>query len=307
MGPRVFDWSVPYGRRPDGGTWSFRGVSLIGSRPGPSTCFVSGIYGDKPLACQSLVDLVARLRDEDLVGEVHVVPAANLPAIEAGTRANPDGHLLNRRFPGRPDGFLTDQLAHHLVGAVLERSDFIVDVHSGTPTMGLWYTYDFGTPEASASFGYLPVIVGYGQTGQLSHAATAAGATSFLVEFGGGAIAHPAVGVEGCLNVLRYREQVGGVRTGPPAVPRITDRQLCLASANGALWGRYGTDRVGSTIEAGPVAEIRTVTDGSVLEQFSADRDGWLLMTVTTPAAVTPGSFAAMIGYGSDLIEVPVP
>ena len=134
MGVTTRTWDIAVGGRIDGDPWPVRVVELTGSRSGPTTAFVSGIFGDKPLACLALHELERRLEVVDLRGTVLLVPAANPPALDAGTRISPDSLYLNRRFPGQPTGALTDQIAHHLTEQVLRRADAVVDLHSGTPT-----------------------------------------------------------------------------------------------------------------------------------------------------------------------------
>lgn len=300
---------IAVGKRIDGSPWRLRVIEYTGSSPGAATAVVAGVYGDKPMSCLA-VHAVDRLLAgaSELSGTVILVPAVNLPALEAGTRINPDHHPLNRRFPGAPTGFLTDQIAHALIGELADRVDCILDLHSGTPTMALWYTYDFGDLELSAAFGYLPVIEGHQSPGQLGTAATGQGLSSLLAEWGGGSIDSLDAGVEGTLNVLRYRGHLGGDLTGPAQIPVIRDRRLMLASVPGAFESRVGTDGVGGLIEPGVVGWVTNVVTGERLEEFTVDEEGaLLLMTVTAPAMVRPGDFVFMVGYPDREISLPRP
>ena len=301
-------WEVPVGRRADGQPWNLRFVEVTGSRPGPTTAFVSGIFGDKPLGVMALWGLLQRLEESDeLAGTVVLCPAANPPALEVGTRVSPDHLYLNRVFPGASRGFLTNQVAAALIGTLTERTDCVVDLHSGTPTMALWYSYDYGNPEFTASFGYTPVVCNFGQQGQLCQAIADAGGTAALVEFGGGALGDPAVGVEGCLNVLRYRGQLGGTSTGPRTVPLIDgDVSLYMPSQVGVLTSRYQTDEVGRPIEAGWVAQLDCPATGGRLEDFAIERSGGLLMLAnTSPTMIGPGDFGSVVAFPSGEIAVP--
>ncbi len=299
---------VPVSQRADGQPWQVRIVTVEGASPGPVTAFVAGIFGDKPLATAALWALARRLESErDLRGSVILIPAANPFALETGTRVSPDHLYLNRVFPGAAQGFVTQQLANVLLTELLNATDTVVDLHSGTPTMSLWYSYDYGDVEFSASFGYTPVVTNFAQPGQLSKAVVDAGGKSVLVEFGGGMLGDHAIGVEGCLNVLRYREQLGGRVTGPDRVPLIEgDVSLYLPSATGILTSRYATDRVGQSIPKGPVAELHCAGTGEQLEEFSAERDGGLLMLARiSPTMITAGEFGAVVAYPTKEIDVP--
>ena len=184
-------WSVPIGRRIDGAPWQVRFVEFRGATPGPATAIVAGLYGDKPLGSIALHRLEQHLMQEQLKGTVLLAPAVNLPALQVGTRVSPDHLYLNRRFPGTPSGFLTDQVAHAVAAVVYEHSDCVIDLHSGTPGMALWYSYDAGDLELTSSFGYLPVVVGFRPGGQISATAVERGLSGFLPEFGGGEPALP--------------------------------------------------------------------------------------------------------------------
>ncbi len=318
-------------RRVDGGTWNTRFHRLVGARPGPATAIVAGVIGDKPLAVLAVHELRKILLGSDLAGTVTLVPAANPFGLTAGTRHNPDLLELNRRFPGRPMGFLTDQVAHSLLSALLKEADCIVDLHSGTPARGLHYTYDYGDLELSASFGYLPVVINRHVPGQLSHAATAAGASSFLAEFGGGESNDTTLGVEGCLNTLRYRGHLDGVPTGPDEVPILDQVKVFLASHAGALDGRYGPSQVGIRAKAGPVGWVRDLVTGERVEEFLVDEIGsqagmgpgfelwgpgsmreftvteepYLMLAPARPAIVNPGEFTYAVGWPGKMIPTP--
>ena len=301
-------WEVPVGRRADGRPWSLRFVEVTGSRPGTTTAFVSGVFGDKPLGVMALWGLLRRLEaSADLAGTVVLCPAANPPALEVGTRVSPDHLYLNRVFPGAPRGFLTNQVAAALLAELTERTDCVVDLHSGTPTMALWYSYDYGDPEFTASFGYTPVIRNFAQPGQLCKAVADAGGTAALVEFGGGALGDPGVGVEGCLNVLRYRGQLGGRSTGPRTVPLIDgDVSLYVPSQVGVLTSCHPTTAVGRPIDAGWVARLDCPATGERLDEFAVERpDGLLMLANTSPTMINPGDFGSAVAFPSREIAVP--
>lgn len=306
MSTRSF--SVQVGRRADGSPWNLHFVEIKGATAGPATAFVGAVFGDKPLGALALWDLARTLaaQSAQLKGTVLLCPAANPFALEARTRVSPDHLYLNRVFPGAPAGALTLQLAHALLQVLRDATDCVVDLHSGTPDMSLWYSYDYGDEALSAAFGYTPIITGMAQPGQLSKAFVDGGGKSVLVEFGGGALSGTQVAVDGCLNILRHRGQWAGLRTGPSRVPVIErDVSLFIPSSTGVLVLDHPTEAAGKPVPRGPVARIVCPGTGEVLERFAAERDGALLMLArSSPAMVNPGEFAAGIGYPSREIEV---
>ncbi len=56
-----------------------------------------------------------------------------------------DGKNLNRVFPGRPDGTLSERIAHEITTQVIAKADFLVDLHAGDGN------------EALRPYAYMPV------------------------------------------------------------------------------------------------------------------------------------------------------
>ena len=331
MSVSVTSWDVDVpGKRIDGEPWRIRFHELQGSRPGPATAIVAGIIGDKPLAVLAVHSLMQKLSEMDLAGTVVLVPAANPFGLQGGERHNPDLIELNRRFPGRPSGFMSDQVAHTLITALLDKVDCVVDLHSGTPSRALNYTYDYGDLGLSASFGYLPVVVDRHVPGQLSQAVVASGGSSFLAEFGGAELNDPTPGVEGCLNTLRYRGHLESERTGPTQVPILDRIKVFLASHEGALDGRCGPLDLGNPVDAGALGWISNVVSGERAEEFLVEGPGetagtgpgfdlWgpalekpfevteaplLMLAPSTPAMVRPGEFTYAVGWAREYLNV---
>lgn len=302
------DYSIEVSRRADGEPWRLNFVELAGDKPGPVTAFVAGVFGDKPLCSLALWALTERLLGEpDLRGRVLLCPAANPFALQSGTRVSPDHLYLNRVFPGASKGFLTQQIAYVLINELSNATDCVIDLHSGTPDMALWYSYDYGDEELSASFGYTPVVKNMAQPGQLSKAFVDGGGKSVLIEFGGGALSDVTVGVEGCLNILRYREQLDGRASGPGKVALIDGRvSMYLPSETGALVSAYSTSQVGQQIAKGPVAWLVNPGSGERVEEFAVEDEGALLLLArSSPAMLNPGDFGSVFAYPQ--CEIPVP
>lgn len=305
MEPRSERW-IEVGRRIDGSRWTIRVIEHRGGTDGPTTVVLGGMLGDKPLGCLAVLELDRRLRAAtDLVGGVVLVPAANPPALEHATRENPDHLTLTRQFPGASAGFLTDQIAAALLEQVIDGADCVVDLHSGSPTMALSYTYDYGDRGLSAAFGHLPVVLGHTAAGQLGLLADQLGIGFLLPEFGGGPLTDSSVGVEGVLNVLRYRGQLSGGMSGPATVPLIERKELFRASAHGVLVATGVTAAgVGRPVAAGELGRLLDVATGETIETYEIAVDSILLMARTTPIMLRPGDFAFMTGAVVDELDV---
>jgi N-alpha-acetyl-L-2,4-diaminobutyrate deacetylase len=94
------------------------------------------VHGDEYEGPLALVDLARGVSAERLNGRVIVLPFLNFPAFRAARRLSPiDGGNLNRLFPGRPDGTLTEKIADYVQRHLLPLADFVLDIHSGGRTL----------------------------------------------------------------------------------------------------------------------------------------------------------------------------
>jgi hypothetical protein len=323
--PEAKRWHIDLGgMRMDGPPWRIS-VQEFGGGPGPATLIVAGMIGDKPLGVLALHDLATHLADETIKGTVLVVPMLNPFGFSGGTRHNPDLVELNRRFPGSPRGLLSDQLAHTVITQLLPRVDAVIDVHSGTNVRTTEYIYDYDNEEFSASFAYLPIMVGRHTPGQLCTTARAAGKLAALIEFGGPGRNSTERAVEGCLNMLRHRGQIGGAPTGPERVAVLDQIKLFNASTAGALCSNYGPEHVGGRAAPGVLGWVASLSTGERLEEFTIEAigttagmgpgfDRWgpspmrpftvteppvLMLAQTVPSLVQPGALTYIVGWGA--------
>jgi uncharacterized protein len=111
-----------------------------GARPGPVLTIAAGIHGDEFPPILALQRLRTEVRPADLSGTLVLVHLANTRGFLGRTIArNPvDGKNLNRVFPGKADGTLTEKVAHLLTTEVVNRTDYLVDMHAGSANESLW-------------------------------------------------------------------------------------------------------------------------------------------------------------------------
>jgi predicted deacylase len=116
-----------------GGTPGFETpIVSIRNGDGPRVLCLAGVHGDEPDG-QLVASELARSVDQDQIrGQLIILPAANMPAAVAGSRKSPlDGGDLNRSFPGDPNGTPTQRLAHLIETTLVPGSDLVIDLHSG--------------------------------------------------------------------------------------------------------------------------------------------------------------------------------
>ncbi len=111
-------------------------ITVVKRGEGPTALFTGGNHGDEYEGPVALFDLARQLKAEEIQGRVIIVPAMNCPAFLAARRTSPvDGGNLNRLFPGRPDGSLTEKIADYFQRVLLPMADLVADIHSGGKTL----------------------------------------------------------------------------------------------------------------------------------------------------------------------------
>ena len=127
---------LPYSR--DDSAWGsvMIPITVVKNGDGPTALLTGANHGDEYEGPLALVDLASTLSAEDVSGRVIIVPFMNEPAFAAGRRTSPiDGGNMNRAFPGRPDGTVTEKIADYLQRRLLPMADVVLDFHSGGKTL----------------------------------------------------------------------------------------------------------------------------------------------------------------------------
>ncbi|AZH26165.1 succinylglutamate desuccinylase/aspartoacylase family protein [Haloplanus aerogenes] len=109
-------------------------VTIDAPNDGPTAVVVGGMHGDEPSGYRAASDVASWAFD---AGKLVVLPKANQPAIERGTRHNDNGDL-NRKFPtGRE---VETKLARAIWQLVEETDpDVVLDLHS---SKGVYRTHE---------------------------------------------------------------------------------------------------------------------------------------------------------------------
>ena len=111
-------------------------VTVVKNDVGPTVIFTGANHGDEYEGPIALWWLSNELKSKDIRGRVIIVPAMNYPAFKAGKRTSSiDGGNMNRAFPGRPDGTITEIIADYFNRVLLPMADYVADMHSGGKTL----------------------------------------------------------------------------------------------------------------------------------------------------------------------------
>lgn len=180
-------------------------LTIGGVHDGPTLYMQGGIHGDELTGVAVLRHAIQTIDPAHLSGTVVIVPVANVPAYLTRSRA----YLHEERysdiydlFPGRPDGLLSERIAHALFDSFITQADLSIDFHSAldgceiVPFTYVWPddnnhgSLEFRESQAKA-FGtdyvyYHDAVSKFGTTvgGGLSVDADAAGAPLMIAEMG---------------------------------------------------------------------------------------------------------------------------
>lgn len=190
---------LPYSR--DDSAWGavMIPVTVAKHGDGPTALLTGGNHGDEYEGPIALMGLANRIDAEEISGRVIIVPAMNYPAFRAGTRTSPiDRGNMNRLFPGRPDGGVTEKIADYFQRCLLPMADYVLDIHSGGKTLDflpLAAAHVLGDKDQQArcvaameAFGapYSMMLLELDAAGMYDSAAEAMGKVFLSTELGGG-------------------------------------------------------------------------------------------------------------------------
>ncbi|MBM3450245.1 MAG: succinylglutamate desuccinylase [Armatimonadetes bacterium] len=240
---------IPVGKRAGAGPIEIPLTVVNGAHDGPTLWLDGSLHGDEHEGPIALLHMINRLDPESLRGCVVCVPVVNVPAWEFSTRGNP-GDLftydLNRIYPGRPDGHLTERIADAHYQEMIEHADMEISVHSGGAHSYLAYAQFFsGTPEgyelAKAMGPKWDLLLKHaGERGSPQAMMRAKGRPAITVELGGLCDTFPdrfrATGEHlygAFLNVMRHYKMIDGKTEYAPKWMVGVQKTVILAPTSG--------------------------------------------------------------------------
>lgn len=285
-----------------------------GQRPGPVLALVAGNHGYEYAPILALQRLRSRLDPKALSGTVIMVHVANMPSFLRRTiyYSPVDGQNLNRVYPGKKDGTVSNRIAYAITKEVIERSDYLVDLHCGDGNESLRpYSYwtDSGQPKVdevakqmAIAFGLDHIVIDTDRPKDpnnsvyCANTATTRGKPAITTESGGlGRIEEDAIAriERGVMNLLRLFKMIDGApeMTGHPL---WIDRSEVLRSGVTGIF--YPLVEKGHAVQKGTLLGYVTDFFGNRIEEVRAPLSGILLYILGTPP-VSAGEPLAFVGH----------
>ena len=209
-------------------------LTVIRNGSGPTVILQGGNHGDEYEGPIVLGEIIRGLAPEAMNGRLIIVPAVNLPAVEASRRVSPlDDLNFNRTFPGDPLGSITQQISHYASSVLYPLADAFIDLHSGGSSLSIIPSAVLepcGDPQLDArnraaveafQAPFKVQISNFGDPRTSTSTAVRAGLVTVGTEMAGtGTVTPEAVRIcrRGVHNVLRHLGVLeGGLEKGPEA------------------------------------------------------------------------------------------
>ena len=285
-----------------------------GGQPGPTLALIAGTHGSEVAPIVALQRVRAVLDPTRLRGTVLIVHVANMPSFLGRTvyYSPVDGKNLNRVYPGRPDGTVSERIAYAITREIIERADYLVDIHSGDGNESLRpYTYwsplgldtraDSIAREMALAWGNDHIVIDTlrPRDRQASvytqNTAHIRGKPALTTEAGYLGLASEDMvqrNVDGVFRMLRYLRMLPGdvelVRQ-----PLFFERTEVLRSPGTGVW--HPKVERGQSVQKGTLIGVLTDFFGTPQAEIRAPFGGIVLYVVGTPA-MSQGEPVGMIG-----------
>jgi uncharacterized protein len=277
---------------------------IEGDRPGPCLLITAGVHASEYCSIETAIRLLMTQPDK-IRGSLVIFPILNVQGFRRRSIyvMPEDGKNLNRMFPGKPDGSVSERLAHWLVTEIYPNVDAYLDLHGGDLDESLapftiYPRHCEKSKELARVFG-IPVAIASSSEGNTVSAAYKVGVPSILPEVSGNGLwGEDTVRkmMEGVERVMYHLGMIDGpVKRAEENEPRHVTMWVPLASADG-LW--YPAKEISDPVSVGDVlGEIKDVF-GEVLETIRSEKDGFVLYRLTS-LAVNQGE--ALLGVGTSI------
>jgi predicted deacylase len=278
------------------GTDLFLPVTLVaGPKPGKTVLISSGVHSAECVGIAALQEFCRDIEPSEITGNLIVIRLMNTSGFEhrGASWVYEDQKNLNRVFPGKKDGTVSEVLAYNVAEKFFKQSDYYIDLHSGDNYESLVpMVFSIGNAPAEAvdasrkmaevvDVQYL--VVSKVKSGGSYNYAGSLGVPSIIIERGDKGlwsaeeVSHTAKDVR---NVLRHLGVYKGEMEPVEHKPKHMERTKYLEAPASGLW--YPTKHAGDTFKEGElIGEIRDYF-GKTLCAPCFEFDGVILYQVSS-------------------------
>lgn len=302
---------------------TFIPVTIInGQRPGPVLALTAGIHGTEYVPIIALQELIGEIDPKDLSGTVILVQVANIPSyLNRSVYTSPvDKKNLNRVFPGKEDGTISERIAFTLTNEILSKSDYYIDLHGGEFNESLlnFLSFIYGCPdndlcEKSSMMAHAMgnnylwpykynTIPDSLPSNMAFYEAYRKGVASILVEFGDqGKVDYKEVEAarKGIVNVMRTIGMLEG-DTFKNEYPNYFSEITSIKSNYDGIF--YPLIDKGHSISKGTLLGYMSDYWGNIIEEYKSPYSGIVVRTTSSPA-IKKGESVIRLAKVTDTFE----
>ena len=277
-------------------------VLVNGTKEGPALCVTAGVHGAEYPGIEAALRLSQAIVPDQLKGSLIVLPIVNTAAFfSRSIYVNPhDSKNLNRVFPGKSNGSMSEIIAYTLMDKVAPKVTHFVDLHGGDMIEALHpfilmkrtkkHEINSVTEKLALHFGIETIMEiteeSTGWTGQGTFFVCMADREipSLICEAGGcGQLDEPSTSLlyTGMMNVMRFLGMLAG-SFEQSKTSEIFHHFVWINSKHQGIF--YAKHRVGECVKPKQfLGEIRDYS-GTVLQSVLSPVEGRILFLVTSPA-----------------------
>ena len=276
-------------------------TTIRGSAPGPVLALIAGNHGYEYPPILALQKLRGEIDPSRLIGTIIMVHVANMPSFLGRTvYFSPiDGKNLNRVYPGRSDGSVSERIAYTITHEIIDQADYVLDLHCGDGNEWLRpYVYQTITRKREMDHAIARLASGFGidhivldrdrptnpeRSLYCSTTAITRGKPAITVESGflgttdRASVERIVSGVRGVLRELKMLED--GPETLTDAV-YLDPAEVIKSPQTGILYPQVEPDQM---VKKGTVLARITDFFGKPIGEVQAPLDGLVLYIVATP------------------------
>ena len=282
-------------------------LTLISGRKEGKTLLISaGIHGAEYIGVQTLLEISGEIDPDTLSGNVICLHMANPSAFKDYVRfyVPEDGKNLNRVFPGKKDGTLSERIAWTITEELQAKADFYIDLHAGDTSEEVmpFVYYNVAAGEKIARVSANMAMAADMEVRASSTATTGAyssacqrGLPAILMERGGGGRftdSEVQAYKRDVKNIMIRMGLLSGEEVHTVQQKNVTRAEYLEAETDG-LW--YPVFSAGDTFAGGAVLGMVRDIWGNLLLEYRADYPG-IILYQTVGLGVKTGDL--LIAYG---------
>lgn len=279
-----------------------------GENPGKTLLITGGIHGAEYPCIESAIRFGRTLDPKELSGRILIMSPVSLNSFHARQAfvVPDDGKNLNRQFPGKAKGTISERMAYTIMTEVIPHIDAWIDLHGGDipesliPFLGYEESKDPGvnslTLEMAEVFGIDILVRPDKLMGTTVSAAAQINIPCLLAEAGQlGLQDETSTNLlqQGCHNVA----QLLGILPGsPPRTQlRIFEDWPWVRAAHSGCW--YPQVKIGDRVEKGQVVGVVKDYFGEEIAKYHSPSNGLVLLVMT---ALSVNSNDPLLGVAAD-------